>query len=218
MERTNSYDQWINMQVVDRQGDKLGHVEEVYYDDVSGRPEWIKLDKGLFKGARLIPLAGAQMREREDDDACLVVNFDKDMIDTAPDLSGGADGHLSAEQERQLYSHYGFEWEGRGLDHHGYGKSWDANRFDTQYPKRDVGRIGNVGTDKDARIETAQVHTTAQVEVPVDAQVRLRRYETQNQRTETRTVQVPVTEIEEHVEVAGVDAKAQRPMQQQTSR
>jgi len=214
MTNERNYDQWIGMDAVDRDGDKLGKVESIFHDDVSGRPEWVQIKAGIFKGMRIAPLAGAEF---DDVDNRLILGCTKDQINGAPDFAAN-EGHLDAGEEQKLYSHYGFDWNGRGTEHHGYGKQWNPNRFDAQYPRRDVGRIGNIGTDKDARTETTQVHTTAQVEVPVDAQVRLRRYETENQRTETRTVEVPVTETEEHVEVVGVDAKAQRPQQQQTKR
>lgn len=190
----HSYDQWIGMDAVDREGDKLGKVEAIFYDDVSGRPEWVQVKAGVFKGSRLVPLAGARLDE---DDKRLVLGCAKDQIDGAPDFA--EEGHLDPREEQQLYEHYGFKWDQRGGDH-GYGKGWNANRFDAQYPKREVGRIGNVGTERDETTQT--VHANAQVEVPVDAQVRLRRYETQR----TKQVTVPVTE--EHIEVADVQATA----------
>jgi hypothetical protein len=210
MDTNNSYDQWIGMEAVDRQGDKLGKVDEIFYDDVSGRPEWLKVKAGTFKGSRLVPLAGAQYVAKgendDDDDNQLMLGVTKEQIEGAPEFD--VDRHLGADDERKLYAHYGFNWDQRDTTHFGYGEHWNAERFDTKYPKREVGRIGNIGTEQDARTETVPIHTTAQVEVPVDAQVRLRRYETETQHTETRQVQVPVTETEEHVEVADVQATA----------
>ena len=69
MDRTDTYDRWIGIDVVDRDGDRLGEIADIYYDDVSQRPEWISIKAGLFKGHRIAPIAGARIEQVDGDDA-----------------------------------------------------------------------------------------------------------------------------------------------------
>lgn len=186
MTNQGDYDAWTGRDLYDINDVKVGEVRGVYYDDVSHKPEWLAVKTGLFGGrVNFVPIAGATVRRRAaaaDDDVDAVdlqVRWDKDLIKEAPTVDDSQD-HLSMQDEQTLYRHYGFDWGNRTDDHHGYGPSHAATpRFDRDY-------------------ET--VTTRAQVSVPVEAQVRLRRYQTQG----TKTVQVPTSE--EHVEVAGVEA------------
>ncbi len=44
--------------VYDKDGDKIGKVDEVYLDNASGQPEWVSVKTGLFGSSlSLIPLA-----------------------------------------------------------------------------------------------------------------------------------------------------------------
>ena len=47
--------------MVDPGGDKLGTIDAIYLDDVTGQPEWVTVNTGLF-GTRpaFVPLAGAE--------------------------------------------------------------------------------------------------------------------------------------------------------------
>jgi sporulation protein YlmC with PRC-barrel domain len=51
---------WRGGTVVDRDGDKIGSIDEVYMDQDTGEPEWLAVKTGLF-GTRLsfVPLAEA---------------------------------------------------------------------------------------------------------------------------------------------------------------
>lgn len=82
-------------------GDKIGSVKQVYTDDQSGKPEWVTVSTGLFGTKEtFVPLADADLSGDR-----LTVPFTKDFVKDAPNLD--ADGHLSPEEERQLYSYYG---------------------------------------------------------------------------------------------------------------
>ncbi|HKJ12259.1 MAG TPA: PRC and DUF2382 domain-containing protein [Ornithinimicrobium sp.] len=97
--------------VVDREGDKVGKISEVYLDDDSGRPEWVTAKTGLFGGAdTFVPLAGAEEGDNE-----VRAAHDKATIKDAP-RTEAADGHLSPEQEQELYRHYGLERRGSDDD------------------------------------------------------------------------------------------------------
>jgi hypothetical protein len=183
MEPTDrSYDGWIGRDAYDSHQERIGEIKDIYYDDVTGRPEWVAVKAGMFKGTRLVPIAGAQAQ-------------------------ADAGGHLDPDQERDLYAHYGFDWESRTDKDYGYGTAYGTERFDKDYEHRTMGAIGNVGTEQRVSEHTEEVPVEATIEVPISTTVRLRRWQTEKQAT--RTVTVPVTETEDHVEVAEVEAKGE---------
>ena len=53
--------QWRGSDVVDRDGDKIGTLEEIYLEHGSDEPEWALVKTGLFGGrGSFVPLAGAE--------------------------------------------------------------------------------------------------------------------------------------------------------------
>jgi uncharacterized protein (TIGR02271 family) len=96
--------------VVDSDGDKIGTAREVYVDDSTGQPEWVTVNTGLFGTSEsFIPLSQATLAEDG-----LRVPFDKKMVKDAPRL--GDSGHLTPEEEDELYRYYGISGEGRTDD------------------------------------------------------------------------------------------------------
>ena len=66
-------------QVYGRDGDKLGKVDAVYYDNHTDQPEWVSIKSGLFGGhISLVPLSQGNW-----DGSSLTV-LDQDMIKSAP--------------------------------------------------------------------------------------------------------------------------------------
>lgn len=130
------YDTWTDQAAFDRKGDKIGKITDVFYDDVTGRPEWVAVKAGLFKGSRLVPLAGAHIdtihKADDDDEQRLVLAYDQDMVKDAPDMDTD-DDHLTASQEQELYSFYGFDWGDTATTDFGYGSAWEQRRFDVEY-------------------------------------------------------------------------------------
>jgi uncharacterized protein (TIGR02271 family) len=92
---------WRGRTVVDRDGDKVGTVEEIYLDRSSGEPEWIAVKTGMF-GTRVsfVPIGDASS---SGDDVRIA--HEKSLVKDAPNVD--ADGELSPEEERRLYQHYG---------------------------------------------------------------------------------------------------------------
>ncbi|MEV7679687.1 PRC-barrel domain-containing protein [Streptomyces sp. NPDC088341] len=90
----------IGRKAFDRDGHRLGTVDEVYLDDATGVPEWAAVRTGLFSRDAFVPLAPSTLVN----DA-LQVPFERALIKDAPDFGVGR--HLSPEQELQLYHHYG---------------------------------------------------------------------------------------------------------------
>ncbi|WP_174248286.1 PRC-barrel domain-containing protein [Streptomyces hoynatensis] len=95
----------IGCKAVDRNGTKIGTVDEVYLDDATGAPEWAAVRTGLFSRDAFVPLDPSELV----DDA-LRVPFERALIREAPDFGVGR--HLSPQQELELYHHYGLDVPG----------------------------------------------------------------------------------------------------------
>jgi sporulation protein YlmC with PRC-barrel domain len=87
--------------VRDSAGEKIGKVGQVYLDDTTGQPEWVTVRTGLFGTKEsFVPLAAARVEGDE-----LVVDIPKSKVHDAPRID--EEGHLSEEQETELYTYYG---------------------------------------------------------------------------------------------------------------
>ncbi|AUG81424.1 hypothetical protein CFP65_6786 [Kitasatospora sp. MMS16-BH015] len=95
----------IGHKAVDRNGDKIGTVDEVYLDDATGEPEWAAVRTGIFGRDAFVPLTTSEFSGEE-----LKVPYDKALIKESPDFGVGQ--HLSPAQELQLYRYYGLETTG----------------------------------------------------------------------------------------------------------
>ena len=126
--------EWRGRDVLDRDGDKIGKLEEIYLDQESGQPEWALVNTGLFgTKSTFVPIQGAA-----DEGGSVRVSYEKAQVKDAPSID--TDGALSHEEEQALYSHYGMSWEG--------GRS-DAGRFEGE-PAGTVGRDTSGPTTDDA--------------------------------------------------------------------
>ncbi|TQF06545.1 DUF2382 domain-containing protein [Kitasatospora acidiphila] len=92
----------IGHKAVDRNGDKIGTVDEVYLDDATGEPEWAAVRTGIFGRDAFVPLTTSEFSGQE-----LRVPYDKSLIKESPDFGVGQ--HLSPAQELQLYRYYGLD-------------------------------------------------------------------------------------------------------------
>ncbi len=83
-------------------GDKIGKVGQVYQDDETDEPAWATVNTGMFgTNESFVPLWNATFSGDR-----LEVAFPKDTVKEAPNV-GDDDGHLTPDQERALYEHYG---------------------------------------------------------------------------------------------------------------
>lgn len=94
----------IGTTAYDPDGDKIGKVGQVYFDDVSGEAEWVTVNTGFFGSSESF----APVRDAEFSGDRLTVRHDADTVKNAPNV--GDDGHLEPEEERALYDHYGVSW------------------------------------------------------------------------------------------------------------
>jgi hypothetical protein len=83
-------------------GEKIGTVDEVFYDGTTREPEWIGLGTG-FLGMKkaVVPVAGATV---EGDLVC--VPYDKDVVKKEPPFDE-QDGVLTDDSERRLCDYFG---------------------------------------------------------------------------------------------------------------
>src|SRR5437016_2692513 len=88
--------------VYDREGEKIGKVEEIFYDLQTGEPEWLGLGAGFFGTKRvLVPVAGAETH----DDGVLV-RYGKEQVKDSPYIDSD---EISPQLESELYHYYGLE-------------------------------------------------------------------------------------------------------------
>jgi hypothetical protein len=128
MTRTQSYENWVGTDAYDPSGDKIGEITDVFYDDVTGRPEWVAIKTGLFgTKTSLVPLQASST----DSQGRLVLNYTKAQVKDAPNFDPDY-GTLGVAEERMLWKHYGYNWELRDKDY-GYGRQYLEPRADKDF-------------------------------------------------------------------------------------
>lgn len=96
---TEAYD-FQGRTLVDHDGEKIGKIDELYYDERGGQPEWALVTTGLFGTKKtFVPIRDASPTGED-----LQVPVTKDQVKDAPRVD--ADQELSEQQERQLFDHY----------------------------------------------------------------------------------------------------------------
>lgn len=168
-----TYAHWVGHDAYDPDGNKLGAIQDIYFDDESDRPSWITVNTGLFgRKVNFVPLEGSRTTESGDD---LVVAYGKDQVNDAPKVD--ADGSLTAEEERELYAHYG--------------RAHDAG----EHTEREHEPAGEQGAAEQVPGRSADAPGEETV-MPAGGGLRLRKYTV----TEERTIKVPVTREEVRLE------------------
>jgi hypothetical protein len=95
---------WPGRELVDRDGERVGSIQEIYLDARTDEPEWALVNTGLFgMKASFVPIRDAQVRGEG-----VHVPYEKAKIKDAPRVE--PDGELSEEEEADLYRHYGLEY------------------------------------------------------------------------------------------------------------
>ena len=196
----------VGQDVYDTDGDKIGAAGQVYVDDETGKPEWVTVRTGLF-GSResFVPLADASVTDDR-----VTVPYSKAFVKDAPNLDD--DGHLSPEEERQLYAYYGrgddTSQTGQVVDGQdddrqrsaagGFGNA-DERRADVDDSRRgveDTERPDLSGQDTDDAMTVSEERLNVGTERREAGRARLRKYVV----TENVTQTVPVQREEVRVE------------------
>src|SRR4051795_4491048 len=99
---------WRGQEVVDRTGDKLGKVEEGYFDGETDEPAFIAVKSGLVnKSVTLVPLGGASVGRE-------YVRVDQAKSDVKKAPSFAPDSDFSLNDEARASRHFGLEYEPAG--------------------------------------------------------------------------------------------------------
>jgi hypothetical protein len=97
---------WKGRVVLDRSGEKLGMVLDVFYDAENDEPGWVLLGTaGADAGTRFVPVAEAVEHGNE-----LRVPYDRAFVEGAPGMEPG--GRLWPQEEAELYAYYGLSYTG----------------------------------------------------------------------------------------------------------
>jgi stress response protein YsnF len=96
---------WEGRTLLDRDSSRIGTIDAIYLDDQTGQPEWALVNTGLFgTKSSFVPLAQAFQSDND-----VLVLYDKQLVLDAPRID--PDGHLSEAEERQLWRHYGLDYD-----------------------------------------------------------------------------------------------------------
>ncbi len=208
---SNQIDQVIGQPVHGSDQDKLGKVGTIYLDDVTGMPEWATVHTGLFGTKEsFVPVADADVTE-----AGLSVPYTKEQVKNAPRVDA-EQGHLSQDEEAELYRHYGLAYSEERSDSGlpaGHADDVEHDHSDGA-PAASSGRGDHDGDgvfdDVQGRVEgrdtsgltTDEAMTRSEEQLKVGTEkvetgkARLRKYVV----TEEQTVTVPVTREEVRIE------------------
>jgi uncharacterized protein (TIGR02271 family) len=165
-------------ELIGRDGDKLGTIEEIYLDTTTNQPEWALVTTGLFGTKQsFVPISGAS---REGDGVS--VPFDKPTVKDAPKVD--PDGELSEREEQELYRHYGIDYAGGAGSLRDEVRDPNAVGRDTSGPTTDDAMTRS---EEELRVGTRERES---------GRVRLRKYIVEDEVTQT----VPVRREEVRVE------------------
>jgi membrane protein len=92
---------WEGQTMLDRSGEKIGTIEEIYLVEETGQPEWALVKLGLIgRRTTLVPIGGARPTPEG-----VRTNVEKSVVSDAPPVD--ADAEPSEEQVNAIYRHYG---------------------------------------------------------------------------------------------------------------
>lgn len=103
MSLQDQLDALLDATVIDSAGVKVGKVERIYLDDVTGKATFATVSTGIFSADSTLPLYGAQLLEGE-----LHVDHTKQKIKSAPHMKEIEDG-LSPDVEADLCDYFGID-------------------------------------------------------------------------------------------------------------
>jgi uncharacterized protein (TIGR02271 family) len=186
---------WRGKTMVDRDGDRIGTIDDIYADDRTGQPEWALVNTGLF-GTKSTFVPIVQATERDGD---VQVPYQKQLVKDAPGIE--ADKLLSQAEEQQLWRHYGMDY---GAGYQPAGRTAEAGT--------DAGGYDREATGRDDAMTRSEEELRVGTEARERGRVRLRKYVTTEQVTQTVPVQRDEVRVErEPITDANVDAATSGP-------
>lgn len=126
--------------VLDEGGKKIGEAKHVFLDDVTGAPEWVSVQTGMFGTSEtFVPI-----REARVVDGHTEVPYSKSKVKDAPHVDVDGGGHLSEDEEHRLYEYYGMDWDASWSRANQPGEGGWAHQG--QDPGETTGMTGAAGT------------------------------------------------------------------------
>jgi uncharacterized protein (TIGR02271 family) len=166
MSRSTDVLEWRGRTVVDRDGEKIGKLDEIYVDRHTDEPEWALVNTGLFgTKSSFVPLKGAA--PAGDD---VRVAYAKDQVKDAPSID--PDGELSQQEEQGLYRHYAMDYSEQrsrsGLPDATSGTSGEPGGDDAMTRSEEELRVGTAERERGrVRLKKHVVTEDVQETVPV---------------------------------------------------
>ena len=129
---TGIEDQYEGYTVYDRQGEKIGKVDDLFVDE-HDQPEYIGVKMGFLglEGTSLIPMEVARVDEA---DRRIEVAVDKAQVKEGPSFDDDED--ITPDYEERVYSHYGLQRAQTGGEQRGgYGEYYDEQRGHVEHDR-----------------------------------------------------------------------------------
>jgi uncharacterized protein (TIGR02271 family) len=127
-------DQYADYTVYDRNGDKIGKVDDLFVDE-NDTPEYVGVKMGFLglEGTSLIPMELARVDEN---DRRIEVSVDKAQVKEGPSFNDDED--ITPDYEERVYSHYGLQRaQSGGEQRGGYGAYYGDGDDD-----QEAGKVG----------------------------------------------------------------------------
>jgi sporulation protein YlmC with PRC-barrel domain len=147
-------------------GKRIAKVEDVFLDDRTNEPEWLRLGVGLF-GMKDV-LVPVQAVTREEDR--LVVAYSSEMVKDAPSVNID---YISPEEERGLFNYYGIAAVASDSE---LNPDWGAPPNRQDMVEEVPGNLGPPPANQPGAPRTPEQKAFAQTGLDDPSQVRLRRY------------------------------------------
>jgi uncharacterized protein (TIGR02271 family) len=203
MPTTDEILSWRGRQLVDRDGEKVGKIDEVYLETTTNQPEWALVNTGLFgTKSTFVPLRDATATDDE-----VRVSHEKSHIKDAPSID--ADGELSQREEAALYRHYDLDYPG---ENSGEGLADGRTTRDVEV-KGDPAREGDASSADQSAMTRSEEELHVGTSSRETGRARLRKYvETEEvsetvpvRREEVRVEREPITDANRDEALAGPD-------------
>jgi uncharacterized protein (TIGR02271 family) len=126
---TGIEDQYAGYEVYDRNGEKIGKVDDLFVDE-NDQPEYVGVKMGFLglEGTSLIPMELARVDEN---DRRIEVSVDKAQVKEGPSFNDDED--ITPDYEERVYSHYGLQRTQTDEQRGGYGE---------YYGDEEAGKVG----------------------------------------------------------------------------
>jgi uncharacterized protein (TIGR02271 family) len=163
---TEALQQYEDYEVYDRDGDKIGKVDELFVDEAD-QIEYMGVKMGLLGlgGSALVPWDAVRV---DDGDRRIEVSADKETVKNGPGYED--DQEITPEYEEQVRSHYGLggaRQEGDTQQRGAYGDYYDDRDEDFTSSAAAAGVAGGERSETEARGAEARGGTGARGEEPL---------------------------------------------------